>query len=162
MAETLTSPALASTATMVQNSPPIATILPIISAIAKFLYSLAFRGAHTAAHALSLAAYPLLVLATAPLPLLRYMLSPLIVFVQLFLGLFFVIPYQALVNFFIAIQPVYVFCGVACITGAVVGLGGRVVASFFNAVIEGPGDTQEGTAEQVGSLEEKQKSKMIE
>jgi len=161
MTETLASPTLTPTATIVQSSPPISNVFPIVTAIAKFLYSFTFKTTNVARRLISLAIYPAIVCARAPLPLLQYLLSPLFVFVQLVLGLFFVIPYQAFVSFFDAVQPIYIFCGVACITGALVGLGGRLAASFLNAIIEGPGDVQEGATEGFDSLEEKRKAKTI-
>ena len=54
------------------------------------------------------------------------------------LGVFFVAPYHVAVDFFVAVQPLYVFCGVACISGAVIGLGGRVIASVASSVFMGP------------------------
>lgn len=160
--DVLPSSAFSPTATqVVQTSPPIANLLPIVSTITQLLYSFTSKVSHVALYILSLSLYPLLALVKALLPPLRYILSPLIVFCQILLGLFFVVPYEAVVKFFVVIQPVYVFCGVACITGAVIGLGGRFVASFFNVLIEGPGDQQEGKGEQVGSLEEKEKAKML-
>lgn len=62
------------------------------------------------------------------------------------LGLFFVIPYHAVVDVFVALQPFYVFCGVACITGAVIGLGGRFFAGMASAIILGP-DAVEGAVD---------------
>lgn len=159
--ETLASSAFPTATQVVQNNPPIASLLPIISTISGFLYSFATKASNVALYIISLSLYPLLVLGKAPLPFLRYILSPLIVFCQILLGLFFIVPYQAIVNFFVAIQPVYVFCGVACITGAVVGLGGRLVERLLNTIIEGPGSPQEGKGEQIGSLEEKRKTKMV-
>jgi len=76
-------------------------------------------------------------LAKAPLPFILYIMSPVIVFGQIVAGVFFVIPYHAVVDFFVAVQPFYVFCGVACISGALIGLGGRVFAGVVSAVIVG-------------------------
>ena len=53
------------------------------------------------------------------------------------LGVLFVNPYHAIVDFFLAVEPFYIFCGVACISGAVIGLGGRRIAAAISVAIMG-------------------------
>lgn len=156
--QTLPSSVIGPTATqIVQNSPPIANLLPILSKTATFLAALVSKTSHVALSIIVWAAYPLLVLAKTPLPLIRYILSPVIVFGQIILGLFFIVPYHIIVDFFVAVQPFYVFCGVACITGAVVGLGGRFLAGLFNVIIDGPGQTEKPAGDKVMPSDEKPK-----
>jgi hypothetical protein len=76
-------------------------------------------------------------LANAQWQLILYILSPLIVFVEIVFNLFFANPYHTVVNFFLAVQPLYVFCGVACISAAVIGYGGRFVARMAISIIMG-------------------------
>lgn len=73
------------------------------------------------------------------------------------MGVFFLVPYNALTSFFVAIQPVYVFCGVACITGIVIGLGGRGVAGALNTVVMGPDDGGFEEPSSIKALDEKPK-----
>lgn len=158
--QTLSSSITASTTTqVVQNKPPIANLLPILLKTATFVAAFLSKSSHVARSIVAWAAYPLLVLMKAQLPLILYILSPIIVFGQIILGLFFVIPYHILVDFFVAVQPFYVFCGIACITGAVVGLGGRFLAAMFNVIIEGPGETEKPADDEV-PLDEKPKQQI--
>jgi hypothetical protein len=69
-------------------------------------------------------AHPLIFL--FPFPILLYILAPVIVFVQLLFDLVVTTPYRVISYLSDAFYPVYVFVGVACITGALVGLGGRL------------------------------------
>ncbi|KAJ4469889.1 hypothetical protein J3R30DRAFT_1522484 [Lentinula aciculospora] len=51
-----------------------------------------------------------------------YLFAPAIVFMEALLDVFVFLPYNLAVYVVDAMYPVYVFCGVACITGAVVGM----------------------------------------
>ncbi|KAH7868226.1 uncharacterized protein C8R40DRAFT_851683 [Lentinula edodes] len=51
-----------------------------------------------------------------------YLLAPVIVFVQVLLDVLVLMPYNSVIYLVDAIYPLYVFCGVACITGVIVGV----------------------------------------
>lgn len=145
------------TTQVVERSAPISEILPLLSKIVSF--SLGFVSATTRflVSIISWVSYPIFLLLKAPIPLLLYVLSPFIAFGQIVLGLFFVVPYNAVVDVFLAVQPFYVFCGVACITGALVGIGGRYFAAAVSTVILGP-EAIEGL--KVDALDEKRKKRI--
>jgi hypothetical protein len=81
--------------------------------------------------------YPFL--AIIPIPV--YLLSPIIITSKILLDLFVVLPYRAVVYFSQALYPVYAFLGVACLSGAIIGFGGRQLVSLVGWGILG-GDTQ--------------------
>lgn len=137
------STALAPTATQTaQGLPPIAQVVPVLSAIATFVVAAVSKSSYALIAAISWVSHPILALLKAPLPFVLYLISPLVLFIKIVLGIFFVIPYNGVVDFFVAVQPFYVFCGVACISGAVIGLGGRMVAGFISEIILGPEEMQ--------------------
>ncbi|KAJ3785390.1 hypothetical protein GGU10DRAFT_354964 [Lentinula aff. detonsa] len=51
-----------------------------------------------------------------------YILAPVTVFMQVLLDVFLLMPYNMVIYLVDAMYPVYVFCGVACITGVIVGV----------------------------------------
>ncbi|KAJ7664989.1 hypothetical protein B0H17DRAFT_873415, partial [Mycena rosella] len=62
----------------------------------------------------------------SPFPILLYILAPLIVSTQLLRELAVYAPSRTLLYAADAVYPAYVFFGVACITGALIGLSGRL------------------------------------
>lgn len=80
--------------------------------------------------------YPVILF--SPIPIILYLLSPFVTFVQLALGVLVLAPYHSVVYLSDAIYPVYVFCGVACIVGALLGLSGRVLSALLIASAAGP------------------------
>jgi hypothetical protein len=126
------------TTQVIENTPPIAQIIPFVSKAASLLVVTISYASSVVAFLFSFISYPTFLLANAPLQFVFYVLSPFVVFGQIILGVFFVTPYHVAVDFFVAVQPFYVFCGVACISGAVIGLSGRVIASVASSVIMGP------------------------
>lgn len=60
-----------------------------------------------------------------------YILAPVIVFSQVLLDIFVFTPYDLVVYFVDAMYPVYVFCGVACITGVIIGGFARWLVSWI-------------------------------
>ncbi|KAJ7664994.1 hypothetical protein B0H17DRAFT_1091077 [Mycena rosella] len=62
----------------------------------------------------------------SPFPILLYILAPLIVFVQLLLEIAIYAPTRTIAYVADAVYPAYVFLGVVCITGALIGLSGRL------------------------------------
>jgi hypothetical protein len=69
-------------------------------------------------------AHPIVFL--SPFPVLLYILAPAIVLVQIILEVIVYSPYRAILYLSDAFYPAYVFLGVACITGALLGFGGRL------------------------------------
>jgi hypothetical protein len=70
--------------------------------------------------------YP--ILAIIPIPI--YLLSPAIITSKLLLDLFVILPYRAVVYASQALYPLYAFLGVACLSGAIIGFGGRQIVSL--------------------------------
>lgn len=60
-----------------------------------------------------------------------YIFAPVIVFAQVLLDIFVFTPYGLAVYFVDAMYPVYVFCGVACITGVIIGGFARWLVSWI-------------------------------
>jgi hypothetical protein len=83
--------------------------------------------------------YPFL--AIIPIPI--YLLSPLIITSKILLDLFVVLPYRAVVYVSQALYPIYAFLGVACLSGVIIGFGGRQLVSLVGWGILG--DTQSTT-----------------
>jgi hypothetical protein len=71
------------------------------------------------------------ILIFSPLPILLYVFAPIIVFSELVVDVFVRLPFQFTSYLLDAFYPVYVFFGVACITGALLGLFGRLLAKFM-------------------------------
>lgn len=123
------------TATQVVQSPPIAQLVVLASKTSTILVAGVSYLIHAFVILTSWISYPMLIIVTAPLPFILYVLSPILVFGQIVLGGLFILPYNAIVDLFVALQPFYVFCGVACISGAIVGIGGRLIAGVVSSVI---------------------------
>jgi hypothetical protein len=81
-----------------------------------------------------------LVFLASPLTFVLYAIAPLVVFLQFTFDLLILSPYALIAYFLHAIYPVYVFVGVACITGSLIGFSGRTLALFLTALILSPGD----------------------
>ncbi|KAF8143109.1 hypothetical protein K438DRAFT_2110365 [Mycena galopus ATCC 62051] len=58
-------------------------------------------------------------------PILLYILAPFVAFLELFLEIWVLSPYRAIIFVADALYPTYVFLGMACITGALLGLVAR-------------------------------------
>jgi hypothetical protein len=67
-----------------------------------------------------------------------YIFSPIIVFVEIALDSLFITPYNIAVYLFDALQPVYVFFGLACLCGALIGITGRVLVWILSTLLLGP------------------------
>jgi len=61
----------------------------------------------------------------SPIPILLYVFAPVVVFIDAVTTLFIRLPYQTFLYLTDALFPLYVLCGVACITGGLFGLGAR-------------------------------------
>ncbi|RXW20363.1 hypothetical protein EST38_g5494 [Candolleomyces aberdarensis] len=83
-----------------------------------------------------------------PIPMILYILAPFTVFFGYIGHIFIFAPYSTLVYLLDALHPLYVFCGVACLTGLLVGWIGRTVARLFVGSVA-YSEPSEGTADVV-------------
>jgi hypothetical protein len=145
------------TTQVIENAPPIKQLIPFLSKSASLLASAASHLSSVLVFLSSLLFSSIILFANVPLQIILYVISPVLAFVQIVLGVLLVNPYHAIVNFFLAVQPFYVFCGVACISGTVIGLGGRRAARAVTSAIVGP---EHETIEQA-SFDEKPKRRVM-
>jgi len=116
-----------------QTPPPISSVLPL--ATAAF-----FAGLSVVRHVSQLFKgvffyflSPFLVI----IPIVAYLLSPIIISSKVLLDLFVLLPYRATVYTSEAVHPLYSFLGVACISGAIIGLGARQIVMFVGSGLLG-------------------------
>ncbi|KAF9790347.1 hypothetical protein BJ322DRAFT_382719 [Thelephora terrestris] len=64
-------------------------------------------------------------------PVISYLVAPLLVFVTMIINISLLAPFSAARYVLSSLYPIYVFCGIACITGVVVGIGGRVLSALL-------------------------------
>lgn len=117
------------------SSPPIAALLPIISQFVSATGSIVTTGisfsyqlSKSITHGAFLPINPLISIAA-------YILAPAFVFIALVADLFVLTPYNTLLHVLHAFYPVYVFCGVAFIISAIVGVAGRVMIALIQTVV---------------------------
>ncbi|KAF5376654.1 hypothetical protein D9615_007815 [Tricholomella constricta] len=67
----------------------------------------------------------------SPLPIILYLFAPVIVLFDIMTDVFVRWPRHIALYLLDAFYPLYVFCGVVCIVGAILGLTGRLVARFL-------------------------------
>ncbi|KAJ7257546.1 hypothetical protein B0H12DRAFT_1232576 [Mycena haematopus] len=114
------------------DPPALARALPYIQSAATHLLSSLFRTVFAAATFL---AHPIVLVLPASIALLLYIVAPFLVFSQLVFEIVLHTPYRVIVFLSDAVYPAYVFLGVACITGALLGWTGRSVVLGVAAVI---------------------------
>ena len=68
-------------------------------------------------------------------PSISYLVSPLLHFVAIIANLVFITPLAATRYLLTSLYPLYVFCGVACITGIAVGMTGRALSAFLTSTL---------------------------
>ncbi|KAJ6459120.1 hypothetical protein C8R47DRAFT_1162401, partial [Mycena vitilis] len=111
------------------GSPALVRALPYAKSLASLSFSSLVALSRSVSAALFFAsrilAHPIVFL--SPFPVLLYILAPAIVFTQILVEVFAYSPYRAILYLSDAFYPAYVLLGVACITGALLGLGGRLV-----------------------------------
>ncbi|KAJ7608517.1 hypothetical protein DFH06DRAFT_1248249 [Mycena polygramma] len=138
------------TAVPATATPALARALPYAQSATSFLISafatLARAILASLAFAGRIVAHPVAIL--SPFPVLLYILSPAIVFVQIVLEAFVYSPYRLIVYLSDAFYPIYVFLGVACITGALLGLSGRGVVWVLLLLVPPPSSPQLVDAEE--------------
>ncbi|KAF7341526.1 hypothetical protein MVEN_01890100 [Mycena venus] len=115
-------------------------VLPIVNFTASLIISSALGLVRAVIGAVSFAgkiiAHPIVFL--SPFPVLLYILAPVIVFIQIFLEIFVYTPSRAIIYLSDAFYPAYVFLGVACITGGLLGLVGRLTVNGVVYIITPP------------------------
>jgi hypothetical protein len=109
-----------------QTSPPISSVLPLVSSA----FSTSLSGLSHVVWLFNIVFLSLLYPFLAIIPIPIYLLSPVTITSKILLDLFVVLPYRALVYFSQALYPVYAFLGVACLSGAIIGFGGRQLVSL--------------------------------
>ncbi|KAJ6534354.1 hypothetical protein B0H19DRAFT_1185841 [Mycena capillaripes] len=116
------------TAVSSTDTPGLTLALPYVKATASFILSSCLALTRFLLAALAsigrAAGHPLVIF--SPFPVLLYILAPVVAFVQLVLEISVYTPYRVIVFLSDAFYPVYVFLGVACISGALLGLSGRL------------------------------------
>ncbi|KAJ7023148.1 hypothetical protein C8F04DRAFT_1401852 [Mycena alexandri] len=117
------------------NPPALARALPYAQSIVYFTFSSVVSLSRAIFSAL---AFVILQIIAHPFPLLLYILAPVLVFVQIFLDVFVYFPYHAIVYLADAFYPVYVLLGVACVTGTLIGLSGRIAVLGATHVLLAP------------------------
>ncbi|KAJ7073381.1 hypothetical protein B0H15DRAFT_806766 [Mycena belliarum] len=128
------------TASSPTSSPALVQALPYATYGASFVVSSALTLIRVVYVALAFVAkavaHPLILL--SPFPLLLYVLAPVIVFVQISLDVVWFTPYHAILYLSDAFYPAYVFVGVACITGGLLGISGRLTVLGLNSLLAPP------------------------
>src|SRR4051794_26084469 len=117
MSATTSTPASVLGPSTTPESAPLTHLLPYL----QHTYTLIHR---IASFSLSLLR-PIAVL--SPVPVLLYIFAPVIVFMDIITTIFIRAPYAVVVYLLDALFPLYVFCGVACITGGIIGLTARLL-----------------------------------
>ncbi|KAG1835412.1 hypothetical protein DFJ58DRAFT_820648 [Suillus subalutaceus] len=129
MTSTITATAsLLPTATgQLSTQPPITQIIPILRAT----FSLLRTFLSQALRVVVALATPLLIF----VPLISRLLAPVILVFHIVLDATVYTPYTIISNVAAALYPLYMFCGVACIFGAVLGILGRSLVTLSNNII---------------------------
>ena len=109
--------------------PALQQLLPYVISGGSALFSAISTVFRSLIHLLSASFRSILIF--SPLPVVLYLLAPAFVFLQIVADICVVLPYRIAVAFLDVFYPVYVFLGVACITGALVGLSGRLITGFL-------------------------------
>jgi len=120
------------------DTPPILQLLPFLSASLSTLSSVLSYIFWVALSAVAYLITPLTLLASA----LAYIFAPPILLLRALVDILVITPYHVTVYIFQALYPVYVFVGVACIIGAVIGLLARTLANMAGKALMG--GTSEG------------------
>ncbi|KAF4612384.1 hypothetical protein D9613_004037 [Agrocybe pediades] len=148
MSATTSTPASVLGPSTTPTSAPLPHLLPYL----QHTYTLIHR---IASFSLSLLR-PIAVL--SPVPVLLYIFAPVIVFMDILTTIFIRAPYAVVVYLLDALFPLYVFCGVACITGGIIGLTARLLCRAVVACVENKGDV-EGDEHEMNVTLKKEKEK---
>jgi len=107
--------------------PPIAMLLPLLQSAltgSSLLFRLGIR-------LLLAMAYPLRIIWS----ILHALFSPIIIVIKIALDIVLFTPFSIIRMVAVALYPVYVFCAVACIFGAVVGIFGHYISTAILSVL---------------------------
>lgn len=127
MTSTVTASLLPTATVQITTQPPITKIVPILRATFSVLRTFLSQ-ASQAAVAL---ATPFLIL----VPIISRLFAPLILVFHIILDATVYTPYAIISSVAAALYPLYIFCAVACISGAVLGVFGRFLIALFNNVV---------------------------
>ncbi|KDR78114.1 hypothetical protein GALMADRAFT_266647 [Galerina marginata CBS 339.88] len=133
-----------------ESTTPLAQLVPYLK--------VASSGFHYLFDLITSLIRPLLLL--SPLPILLYVFAPLIVFADILTSIFIRSPYRAIVYLLDALFPLYVFCGVACITGAILGLTARILCRIIVNSVQAEEEPLNAIQEEM--LDVKGKGKKVE
>ena len=128
---------------------------PYISQTASVLLTAITFLTHALGFLISKIYYPIFLL--SPLSIILYLLSPAIVLAEVVLDMLVATPYHISLYLLDAFYPVYVLCGVACIVGALLGIGGRMTTTMLVDMAVGP---NEGRTRQLGPSRSEEKSRV--
>ncbi|KAG2130383.1 hypothetical protein DEU56DRAFT_468663 [Suillus clintonianus] len=147
---------LPTTTGQLNTQPPIAQIIPILRSTFGLLRAFLSQ----APRVLVALATPLLIF----VPLISRLLSPVILVFHIILDATVYTPYAIISNVAAALYPLYVFCGIACISGAVLGILGRSLVTLSNNLIapELPKATQSLQGLSMRSRKRRRKSSFTE
>ncbi|KAG0694902.1 hypothetical protein DFH29DRAFT_298660 [Suillus ampliporus] len=109
------------------TQPPIMQIIPILLATFSLLRTFLSQTLRVVVALVT----PLLIF----VPLVFRLLAPVILVFHIILDAAVYTPYAIISSVASALYPVYIFCGVACISGAVLGILGRSLVALSNNVI---------------------------
>ncbi|KAG2144046.1 hypothetical protein BD769DRAFT_1747975 [Suillus cothurnatus] len=124
---TMTASLLPSATGQLSTQPPITQIIPILRAT----FSLLRTFLSQASRIVIVLASPLLIL----VPLISRLLAPVILIFHIILDATVYTPYTIASNVAATLYPLYMFCGVACIFGVVLGFLGRFLVTLSNNII---------------------------
>jgi len=65
-----------------------------------------------------------------------YFMAPFFVFLETLVDVFFRLPYQIVLSLLDTFYPIYVFCGVACIAGGIIGVTARIISNVLVSLLE--------------------------
>ncbi|KAG2144083.1 hypothetical protein BD769DRAFT_1748006, partial [Suillus cothurnatus] len=108
------------------TQPPITQIIPILRAT----FSLLRTFLSQASRVVVALASPLLIF----VPLISRLLAPVILVLHIILDATVYTPYTIASNVAAALYPLYMFCGVACIFGVILGILGRSLVTLSNII----------------------------
>lgn len=108
------------------TAPPISSLLPLLSST----FFTGFSAISYLSGLLRTISHILLAPFLAIISIVLYILSPVIISLQILFDTLVGVPYRAAAYVLQALYPVYAFIGVACLSGIVIGLGARQVVNF--------------------------------
>lgn len=127
MTSTITATASLLPTGQLSTQPPITQVIPILRAT----FSLLRTFLSQASRLVVALATPLLIF----VPLISRLLGPVILVFYIVLDVALYTPYTIISSVAVALYPIYMFCGVACIFGAVLGILGRSLVTLSNNII---------------------------